>query len=72
MVADEKLGGCAQPRRLLEGFTAAIEDCQLLDLGFKGNMFTWERSRGSQRWVQERLDRGLANKQWTEMFPLAK
>lgn len=47
MVAGEKKGGCMQPRRLIEGFTVAVNDCQLLDLGFKGNMFTWERSRGS-------------------------
>lgn len=69
MLETEKQGGCEQPRRLSEGFTAAINDCQLLDLGFNGSMFTWERSRGSDRWVQERLDRGLANKQWIDMFP---
>ena len=72
MVADEKQGGCAQPRRLLEDFSTAINDCQLLDLGYKVSMFTWERSRGSERWIQERLDRGLANKDWKDMFPLAE
>ncbi|XP_074346276.1 uncharacterized protein LOC141685051 [Apium graveolens] len=72
MLADEKLGGCAHPRRLLEGFTNTISDCQLMDLGFVGNRFTWERERGGNRWIQERLDRGLANSQWRNLFPHAE
>ncbi|XP_074342709.1 uncharacterized protein LOC141680358 [Apium graveolens] len=47
-------------------------ECGLLDLGFTGNRFTWKRSRGTERWVQERLDRGLASKEWVEMFPGAE
>lgn len=72
MVADEKYGRCTHHRKFLHGFTDAINDCQLMDLGFIGNMFTWERSKGTARWVQERLDRGLANRQWKDMFPLAE
>ena len=72
MVAEEKIGGCAQPRRLLDGFTDCIHDCQLMDLGFVGNEFTWERERGSDRWIQERLDRGLATREWKDLFPRAE
>lgn len=72
MVASEKKGGGVHPRRLLDGFTDAINDCQLIDIGYTGNMFTWEHSRGSSGWIQERLDRGLATKQWREMFPQAE
>lgn len=72
MAADEKQGRVVHPQRLLQGFTDAVNDCQLMDLGFHGNMFTWERSRGNEGWIQERLDRGLANKQWKDMFPLAE
>lgn len=43
-----------------------------MNLGFKGSMFTWERSRGSERWIQERLDRGFANEQCSYMFPQAE
>lgn len=43
-----------------------------MDLGFTGIIFTWERSRGSERWIQERLDRGLANRQWKDLFPMAE
>lgn len=52
------------PHNLREGFTATVHDCGLCDLGFVGEKFTWERSRGQHNWVQERLDRGLANQGW--------
>lgn len=58
-----------QPRALLQGFADAIHDCKLLDLGYEGEKFTWERSRGTERWVQCRLDRGLATQEWIDMFP---
>ncbi|XP_074373836.1 uncharacterized protein LOC141714203 [Apium graveolens] len=40
-----------------------------MDLGFEREMFTWERCRGTDAWVQERLDRGLANQDWKSLFP---
>ena len=67
----EKRGGKVQGSRLLEGFSEAITDSELQDLGYLGNEFTWERSRGSPTWIQERLDRGLANQDWRAMFPAA-
>lgn len=42
-----------------------------MDLGFQGEFFTWEKSRGTERWIQERLDMGLANKDWRDLFPSA-
>ncbi|KAL8154887.1 hypothetical protein AgCh_000296 [Apium graveolens] len=68
----EKRGGKQQPRRLMEGFWDAIMDSGLHDLGFTGDIFTWERSRGTDKWVQERLDRGMATQQWRNMFPLGE
>ncbi|XP_074346844.1 uncharacterized protein LOC141685649 [Apium graveolens] len=69
---EEKRGGQRQPRRLMEGFFDAIMSCGLHDLGFSGDMFMWERSRGAHRWIQERLDKGMATNLWIEMFPLAE
>ncbi|XP_074369831.1 uncharacterized protein LOC141711338 [Apium graveolens] len=70
--SDEKRGGRPHPRPLLEGFNQVLLDCGLADLGFVGGKYTWERFRGSAKWVQERLDRGLANKSWNELFPVAE
>lgn len=72
MYASEKLGGCAPPQNLLDGFSNTVEQCGLQDLGFSGNMFTWERCRGTNQWIQERLGRGLANIEWKRLFPDAK
>ncbi|XP_074360858.1 uncharacterized protein LOC141701117 [Apium graveolens] len=59
---EEKRGGKQQPRRLMEGFWDAIMDSGLHDLGFTGDIFTWDRSRGTDKWVQERLDRGMLHR----------
>lgn len=37
-----------------------------------GEQFTCERSRGKYNWVQERLDRGLASREWCDLFLYAK
>ncbi|XP_074337494.1 uncharacterized protein LOC141674688 [Apium graveolens] len=68
---DEKSGGNQHSRSLIEGFVQTVDDCGLLDLGFEGEKFTWERCHGKYNWVQERLDRGLANRSWCELFPFA-
>lgn len=56
----------------MRGFSNTISECGLSDLGFVGEKYTWERSRGTENWVQERLDRGLANQEWCSMFPAAE
>ena len=38
-------------------------DCELADIGFLGDVFTWQRGR-----IRERLDRGVANTQWNILF----
>ncbi|XP_074360805.1 uncharacterized protein LOC141701064 [Apium graveolens] len=72
MTGDEKKGPVRHPRALLNGFSEAISECGLVDLGYNGDKFTWERFRGTDRWVQERLDRGMANNDWCEFFPNAE
>lgn len=72
MTTEEKRGGKRRPRHLLEGFSEAVRDSGLVDLGYMGEKYTWERSRGTENWIQERLDRGLATKEWTELFPSAE
>lgn len=68
----EKVGGRPHPKRLLKGFHTTILDCGISNLGFSGCQYTWEKSRGIPYWIQERLDRGLANQHWRQMFPNAE
>lgn len=46
----------------------AIDDCSLRDLGFIRNPFTWERNRGKEDWVQQRLDRVFVSDDWLDSF----
>lgn len=58
MYDHEKKGGGMHPRWLMEGFKKMINECNLMDMGYSGSEYTWEHSRGTANWVQERLDRG--------------
>lgn len=58
MYIDEKRGEKDHPYQLLDGLTRTVLECGLWDLGFTGEKFTWEKSRGHNNWIQERLDRG--------------
>ncbi|XP_019149856.1 PREDICTED: uncharacterized protein LOC109146658 [Ipomoea nil] len=64
----EKRGPHIHPESLIQGFTTALEDCQLQDLGMIGNRYTWDRGRGTDAWVEERLDRGLATADWSDIY----
>lgn len=44
-------------------------DSGLEDLPLMGYHFTWSRSLGTPNTVEERLDRGLANRIWLDRFP---
>lgn len=69
MSTDEKRGGRPHPFNLLQGFVEVVNNCGFIDLGFVGEKYTWEKSRGTKNWIQERLDRGLVNRAWSDMFP---
>lgn len=71
MFDSEKRGGRNHPQALLQGFSDTVANCGLMDLGYERECFTWERCRGTDLWIQERLDRGLATRDWMELFPNA-
>ena len=72
LAQSEKKGRLQHPNSLIQGFREAIEYCGLCDLGMTGYAFTWEKSRGSDKWVDERLDRALATYQWFHIFENAR
>ncbi|KAL8146387.1 hypothetical protein AgCh_004217 [Apium graveolens] len=72
LAQEEKKGGDVYPRRLVDGFRKAIMDAGLQDLDIVGQQFTWERGRNTNHWVEIRLDRGLVDTAWLQIFPLAK
>ncbi|KAL8105033.1 hypothetical protein AgCh_028992 [Apium graveolens] len=68
----DKRGKHQHSRSLMEGFRKAIEDSLLTEIELNGGLYTWEKSRGSDDWVQERIDRAFATSGWHSKFPLCK
>ncbi|KAA3465094.1 reverse transcriptase [Gossypium australe] len=64
-----KRGGILKEERKMESFKEALEECQLEDLGFSGEWFTWERGNFATTNIRKRLDRGVANERWRTLFP---
>lgn len=70
--ASEKKGTNPHPKWLFNGFRDTMFDCGISDLPLEGFPFTWERGRGTVRWVQEKLDRVFVNEEWQRLFPTNK
>lgn len=68
---NEKRGRTSRPRWLINGFRQAVLDAGLSDVPVEGYPFTWVKSLGTPRAVEERLDRALANNAWFTLFPNA-
>ena len=51
----------------MQAFSDALVDCNLFDMGYEGDMFTWQRGK-----IRERLDRGVSNASWNDLFPKAR
>jgi hypothetical protein len=48
----------------MQAFRGILDDCNLHDLGFVGDSYTWKRGR-----IRERLDRVVANNAWNLLHP---
>ncbi|XP_062145461.1 uncharacterized protein LOC133852722 [Alnus glutinosa] len=49
----------------------ALEDCELCDLGYIGPQFTWTNGCSDANYTLERLDWGVANSAWFNLFQQA-
>ncbi|XP_019239455.1 PREDICTED: uncharacterized protein LOC109219450 [Nicotiana attenuata] len=71
--AEEKFGGNPINTHRSNSFWNCINNCHLIDLGFKGSKYTWSNKRYKTRnsLILERIDRCLANNQWVNQYPEA-
>jgi hypothetical protein len=69
--SDEKKGRADRANWLINGFREAVVDAGLFDLKMEGYNFTWFKSLGTDRAVEEKLDRALSNAAWYQQFPNA-
>lgn len=53
----------------MQQFRAALLHYGLVDLGFKGNLFTWTNGHTKDDFVQERLDKAYATTDCRDRFP---
>jgi hypothetical protein len=67
LYSNEKEGDNPRPQSYMQVFRDALVDCDLDDMGFSGDVFTWKRGR-----IRERLDRAVASGSWLATHPNAK
>ncbi|KAL8167004.1 hypothetical protein V2J09_008503 [Rumex salicifolius] len=58
-------------RRRCEKFNHWIKEMGFLDMSFSGQQFTWSHGRDSTTKTCARLDRGLCNTEWQDLFDSA-
>lgn len=56
----------------MQEFCGTLLHFGLIDLGYHGNIFTWNNGRVSDDFVQARLDRASANIGWRDLFPYGR
>ncbi|KAK3205161.1 hypothetical protein Dsin_019207 [Dipteronia sinensis] len=62
----EKMGGSDKSFSGMFRFKQAIQDCDLVDLGYSGPRLTWNNRRDGKSNILERLDMYLADR-WSEL-----
>ena len=66
---DEQVGRLDRNANQMAAFWEALADCSLLDMGFRGPLFTWSNKRENEALVRARLDRGVSTSAWMLLFP---
>ncbi|KAA3457895.1 reverse transcriptase [Gossypium australe] len=72
MYSFEKKGGLPRDPRRMETFRDTLAYCGLMDVGYSGTWFTWERGNLPETNIRERLDCGVANEKWLSLFPMGR
>ena len=67
----KKQGQLPKFHQLMEAFRSTLLHCGLIDLGYRGNIFTWRNGWPRDAFIQERLDRAYATLDQKERFPQA-
>lgn len=65
---EDKRGGAPQSCGALIAFQACLDGCDLTDLKWRGNRFTWSNRQTSTARIEERLDRFRVNGAWLSQF----
>jgi exonuclease III len=66
---EEKLGGNLIDPNITSSFRNILSICDLQDLGYTGNKYTWTSKHQGDSLIFARLDRFLATTDWKNRFP---
>ncbi|GAU35043.1 hypothetical protein TSUD_30090 [Trifolium subterraneum] len=66
---EEKSGGNPLEPNITTSFRNTLCHCDLQDLGYQGNIYTWTNRHHGDKLIQSRLDRFLATTEWISNFP---
>lgn len=65
---NEKFGAASRPYKQIVNFRETLDHCDLNDLGYAGDSFTWANNREGSHFTKERHDRALGNSTWIAKF----
>uniref|UniRef100_A0A803PJK4 Reverse transcriptase domain-containing protein n=1 Tax=Cannabis sativa TaxID=3483 RepID=A0A803PJK4_CANSA len=65
---DDKLGGAIRNESQIDAFRETVDHCNLTELNFEGERFTWHNNNSRGANVKERLDYGFINDKWTDLM----
>lgn len=65
---EDKRGGRRYPNWLIQGFQTVLEKCNLHDVDLVGYRYTWERGKGTDDWMEIKLDRVLVSTNFINTF----
>lgn len=68
LLLTEKSGRRVRPEQQMQEFRTALEMNDIFDLGWIGDKYTWSNKHTDGTFIKERLDRGVANTKWSEIF----
>jgi hypothetical protein len=68
---EEHMGVNEQSNSQIHAFQDTVDVCELMDLGYTGTAWTFEKKISGGSYCRVWLDRALAIASWSERFPLA-
>lgn len=69
LFSGKKIGGSRVHTLFLNQFSDFLNQASLFSLPCSGTMYTWCNNNDTATRIYERLDRGLANANWLQLFP---
>ena len=68
---EEHQGAANRSNAQIQAFRDTVDICMLMDLGYQGRFWTFEKKVHGGHYCRVRLDRALASPEWSAMFPYA-